>query len=144
MSEIEGLLDVYAAAARAKDVDALVTLYAEDVEVFDAWAWSHRGRDAWRAVVEAWFASAGDDVIAVTFDELRVNVVGHAAAASMIVRYAAESPSGDELRSLENRMTWALEQQDGTWHVVHEHSSAPADAATGKIAYARPAADAAA
>ncbi len=138
MREIEELLDRYAAAARAKDVDALVALYADDVEVFDAWAWSHRGLDAWRAVVEGWFGSVGDDVIAVTFDEVATRSAGDGAAAHMIVRYAGESPAGEELRSLENRMTWALERRDGTWRVVHEHSSAPADPATGKIAWARP------
>lgn len=140
MGEIEQLLDAYAAAARAKDVDALVALYAEDVEVFDAWSWSHRGIDAWRGVVESWFGSVGDDVIAVTFDEVGTRVVGDGASAHMVVRYAGESPAGDELRSLENRMTWVLERQGGAWRVVHEHSSSPADAATGKIAWARPAA----
>lgn len=139
MDQVEQLLDAYAAAARAKDVDALVALYADDVEVFDAWTWSHRGLDAWRSVVEQWFGSVGDDVIAVTFDELRTSTAGDGAVAHMIVRYAGESPAGEELRSLENRMTWALERRDGTWRVIHEHSSAPADPATGKIHWARPA-----
>ena len=139
MNEVEQLLDAYAAAARAKDVDALVALYGDDVEVFDAWSWSHRGIDAWRGVVEQWFGSVGDDVIAVSFDDVRTSSVGDGAVAHMIVRYAGESPSGEELRSLENRMTWALERRDGGWRVVHEHSSAPADPATGKIHWARPA-----
>jgi uncharacterized protein (TIGR02246 family) len=138
VSEIEGMLDAYAAAARAKDVDALVALYADDVVLFDAWeAWSHRGRDAWRSAVEAWFAGAGHDTIAVTFDELAERVNGDAAVAHMVVRYAAEGPDGRELRALESRMTWALERRDGAWRVVHEHSSAPAEFATGKVAYSR-------
>jgi uncharacterized protein (TIGR02246 family) len=137
MGEIEQLLEAYASAARAKDVDALVALYADDVEVFDAWAWSHRGIDAWRAVVEGWFGSVGDDVIAVTFDEVRTGTAGDGAVAHMVVRYAGESAAGEELRSLENRMTWVLERRGDGWRVVHEHSSAPADPATGKIAWAR-------
>ena len=138
MSEIERMLETYAAAARARDVDALLALYADDVVLFDAWeSWSTRGVDAWRKGIEAWFAGAGDDVLAVTFDELEERVAGDAAVAHMIVRYAAEAADGEELRALESRMTWALERRDGSWRVVHEHSSAPAQFATGTIAYAR-------
>src|SRR6185312_3970352 len=138
MTEIEEMLERYAAAARARDVDALVGLYAEDVVLFDAWeSWSTRGIDAWRRAVETWFANAGDDTIAVTFDELDERLAGDGAVAHMVVRYAAEGPGGAELRALESRMTWALERRDGTWRVVHEHSSAPAELATGAIAYAR-------
>ena len=139
MSEIERMLEAYAAAARAKDVNALVALYAEDVVLFDAWeSWSTRGVDAWRGAVQTWFANAGDDTIAVTFDELDERVAGDGAVAHMVVRYAAEGPDGAELRALENRMTWALARRDGAWRVVHEHSSAPAQFATGTIAYSRP------
>jgi uncharacterized protein (TIGR02246 family) len=141
MSEIEGMLERYAAAARARDVDALVGLYAGDVVLFDAWeSWSTRGIEAWRSAVETWFANAGDDTIAVTFDELEEHVAGDGAVAHMVVRYAAEGADGQELRALENRMTWALERRNGAWRIVHEHSSAPAEFATGKIQYGRPAA----
>jgi hypothetical protein len=51
---ILALLDAYRAAVLAKDVDAFAALYAADIEVYDLWAdWTHRGRDAWRAVARA-------------------------------------------------------------------------------------------
>lgn len=49
----EELLDRYAAAARAKDAEAFLSLYADDVRTFDLWsAWSYDGKDA---------APAGDE-----------------------------------------------------------------------------------
>jgi len=52
----EELLDRYAAAARAKDVEAFLALYADDVRTFDLWSvWTYDGKDALRATVEEWF-----------------------------------------------------------------------------------------
>ncbi|HEU5476534.1 MAG TPA: nuclear transport factor 2 family protein [Gaiellaceae bacterium] len=49
---MEEMLDAYAAAVRAQDVDAFVGLYADDVRTFDLWEhWSYDGREALRAMV---------------------------------------------------------------------------------------------
>jgi ketosteroid isomerase-like protein len=43
------VLDSYKAAVKAKDVDAFVALYDQDVRVFDLWGvWSYQGVEAWR------------------------------------------------------------------------------------------------
>jgi ketosteroid isomerase-like protein len=35
---------------------------------------------------------------------------------------------------MNNRLTWALHKSaDGTWKVVHEHTSSPVEMATGKV-----------
>lgn len=48
---IGAVIEGYAAAVRAKDVDAFVSLYAKDVRVFDMWGrWSYDGVDAWRSM----------------------------------------------------------------------------------------------
>ena len=66
------MLDKYAAAVRAKDVDAFVGLYADDVRTFDLWSvWSYDGKAAFREVVAEWFGSLGTDVVEVEFDEVR-------------------------------------------------------------------------
>jgi ketosteroid isomerase-like protein len=37
------------------------------------------------------------------------------------------SPDGQELRSMNNRLTWVLRTDpDGEWKIAHEHTSAPA------------------
>src|SRR5262245_65273210 len=59
---MEEMLEAYAAAVRAKDVDAFMDLYADDVRNFDLWnEWSYDGKDALRGMVAEWFGSLGDD-----------------------------------------------------------------------------------
>jgi ketosteroid isomerase-like protein len=54
----EEMPDAYVAAVRAKDVDAFLALYAEDVRTFDLWSvWTYDGKDALREMVEEWFGS---------------------------------------------------------------------------------------
>lgn len=123
------MLEAYAAAVRAKDVDAFLALYADDARNFDLWSeWSYDGKDAVRAMVTEWFGSLGDDEqVVVEFDDVRTHVGAEVAALSAFARYAAVSPDGTELRSLNNRRTWALAKNgDGDWKIVHEHTSAPA------------------
>jgi uncharacterized protein (TIGR02246 family) len=126
--EMEQMLDAYAAAVRAKDVDAFVALYADDVRTFDLWdRWSYDGRDEWRAIVQEWFGSLGGDVVAVEFADVRVEAGEGVGAVSAFTTYRGLSPEGEELRSMNNRLTWVLRKDaGGAWKIVHEHTSAPA------------------
>ena len=122
------MLEAYAAAVRAKDVDAFVDLYADDVRTFDLWErWSYDGRDALHAMVAEWFGSvAADEVVEVTFDEVRSETGEDVAAVSAFTTFRALSPEGAELRSMNNRLTWVLRRErDGAWKIAHEHTSAP-------------------
>jgi len=126
---MEQMLERYAAAVRAKDVEAFVGLYADDVRNFDLWSeWSYDGKDALRRMVTEWFGSLADDeVVAVRFDDVRTQAGPDVAAVSAFTTFAAESPDGSELRSMNNRLTWVLEKGgDGSWKIAHEHTSAPA------------------
>jgi uncharacterized protein (TIGR02246 family) len=123
------MLDAYAAAVRAKDVDAFVGLYADDVRTFDLWQeWTYDGKDALRGMVAEWFGSLADDeVVAVRFDDIRTQPGSDVAAVSAFTTFAAVSPDGTESRSMNNRLTWVLHKEaDGSWKIVHEHTSAPA------------------
>ena len=126
---MEEMLNAYAAAVRAKDVDAFVGLYADDVRNFDLWAeWSYDGKEALRGMVAEWFGSLpADEVVAVKFDDVRTQAGADVAALSAFTTFAAESPDGTELRSMNNRLTWILRKDpDGAWKIAHEHTSAPA------------------
>ena len=125
---MEEMLDAYAAAVRAKDVDAFLALYADDVRNFDLWSvWSYDGKDALRGMVSEWFGSLGDDVVAVEADEVRTQTGDDVAAVSAFLTYRGLSAEGEELRSMNNRLTWVLRKDaDGRWKIVHEHTSAPA------------------
>jgi len=126
---MEQMLDSYAAAVRAKDIDAFVGLYADDVRTFDLWSeWSYDGKPAFREMVTEWFGSLPDDeVVAVEFDEVRTQAGEDVAAVSAFTTFAAVAPDGTELRSMNNRLTWILRKDaDGAWKIAHEHTSAPA------------------
>jgi len=138
MGEIEQLLDAYTSTVRAKDVDGFTALYADDVRVFDTWGrWSYDGLAAWREMAEGWFGSLGDEQVRVDFDDVRVAADDRLAVAHAFVTYRGLSAAGDELRSMNGRMTWALELRDGAWKVVHEHSSSPADSETATVMFQR-------
>ena len=126
---MEEMLNAYVAAVRAKDVDAFVGLYADDVRNFDLWAeWSYDGKEALRGMVAEWFGSLPDDeVVAVKFDDVRTQTGADVSAVSAFTTFAAESADGTELRSMNNRLTWILRKEaDGDWKIAHEHTSAPA------------------
>jgi uncharacterized protein (TIGR02246 family) len=125
---MEEMLDNYAAAVRAKDVDAFVGLYADDVRTFDLWSvWSYDGKDPLRRMVEEWFGSLGTDIVAVEWDEVRAQDGEDVAALSAFLTYRGLSAEGEELRSMNNRLTWVLRKEgDGSWKIAHEHTSGPA------------------
>ncbi len=126
---MEEMLERYTAAVRAKDVDAFLELYSEDVRTFDLWQeWTYDGKDALRGMVAEWFGSLGDDeVVAVRFDDIRTQTGSDVAAVSAFTTYANVTPDGTEQRSMNNRLTWVLRKDaDGAWKIAHEHTSAPA------------------
>jgi uncharacterized protein (TIGR02246 family) len=127
---VEEMLAAYAAAVRAKDVDAFVGLYADDVRTFDLWGvWSYDGKSALHDMVAEWFGSLPDDeVVAVKFDDVRTETGDDVGAVSAFTTFAAVSQDGTELRSMNNRLTWMLRKDaDGAWKIAHEHTSAPAN-----------------
>jgi uncharacterized protein (TIGR02246 family) len=116
----------YAAAAYAKDADAFVTIYTDDVHVFDMWnQWELRGIEAWRNIAKGWFGSLGDERVAVRFSDVASTVGADVALGHATVTYTAESADGKVLRSLDNRMTIAMRREGGSWKIFHEHTSGP-------------------
>lgn len=119
-------------AISARDMDAAVAHYADDVHMFDAKPpFAMRGVE--RAVRENWEAcgpylppfevearevevtAAGDLAFATYFLRLKVEEEGHPASATWI------------------RGTSCLRRIDGAWKIVHEHASVPFDPMTGQI-----------
>ena len=123
---IARVIESYKAAVYARDVNAFMRLYDPGVRVFDAWGvWSHEGSDAWQRAVEAWFQSLGTERVKVTFDAVSASEARDTAVVSAIVTYAGVSAAGEELRSMQNRITWALRVSGHVLRIAHEHTSAP-------------------
>lgn len=137
--EVISVAEAYGAAVLAADVDALMRLYSDDVRVFDTWdRWEYRGAAAWRASVSAWFGGLGEDRVVATFQDVEVGTSAGVAWLTGSVRYAAVSPSGAELRSMHNRLSWVLRDTAEGWRIVHEHTSAPAAGHDGTVILSRP------
>jgi ketosteroid isomerase-like protein len=123
---IARVLESYQAAVYAKDVDAFMRLYDPGVRVFDAWGvWSYEGSDAWQRAVEGWFKSLGAESVKVTFDAVKTSEARESAVVSAVVTYASVSAQGEEVRSMQNRLTWALRVSGHVLRIAHEHTSAP-------------------
>jgi len=123
---IARVMESYKAAVYAKEVDAFMRLYDPGVRVFDAWGvWSYEGSDAWQRAVEAWFQSLGTERVKVTFDAVSTSEARDSAVVSAVVTYAGVSAQGEELRSMQNRITWALRVSGHVLRIAHEHTSAP-------------------
>ena len=136
---LQTLLNAYQTAVRNKDVAAFAAIYHPDVTVFDFWAkWSYRGIDTWRAMAQDWFASLGDVHVLVEFEDIHT-----VASDELIVAYLCttfrgiNTASGEELHSMQNRLSWVLQNHEGLWQVIHEHTSGPINPETTRVIFKR-------
>jgi uncharacterized protein (TIGR02246 family) len=120
------VLEAYKAAVHERSAEAFLGLYAQDARVFDTWGtWCYEGIDSRRPAIEGWFSSLGEERVRVTFDDVQTIVTPQLALLTATGRYAALSPAGELLRSMENRFTWALVRHGQAWVIQHEHTSTP-------------------
>ena len=124
---IDRVLEAYKAAVHARDVGGFMRLYDPRVRIFDTWGvWSYEGATAWQMAVEAWFTSLGTEKVKVTFDEVQVSGSADFTVVSAIVTYAGQSAHGEQLRAMQNRLSWVLKTSGHVPRIIHEHTSAPA------------------
>ena len=136
---IRDALAAYQAAVLAKDVAAFVAIYADDARIFELWGtWEH-DIASWREMAQGWFAFLGDERSVVEAHDVRTQVSGDMALLTASLTYRAVDAGGQELRSLDNRLSWVLRERGGRWMVVHEHTSVPLAHDGGKGILKRPA-----
>src|SRR5262249_46122586 len=113
----EDVAAAYVAAVRAKDVEAFLSLYTEDVRTFDLWSvWCYDGKDAYRGMVEEWFGSPDTaPQVAVEFDEMRSEIGADVASVSAFLTFRGLNDDGVEERSMNNRLTWVLRKDGDAW-----------------------------
>jgi ketosteroid isomerase-like protein len=129
----ESFFDAYRTAVFEKNVDAFISLYDENILVFDTWQeWTYEGIAAWKVMVKGWFESLGPVRDAVTFDDIQIHDKGDMALLTAIAKFTAVSENGEELRYLQNRLTWVAVKKVGDWKIVHQHISSPIDFETMK------------
>ena len=80
-------------------------------------------------MVVEWFGSLGNERV-VELDTLHTRVTNDLAVAYAFISYTGVSAEAKALRTMHNRLTWALTPHGSAWKIVHEHSSAPVDPET--------------
>lgn len=128
---IRALLDARVAAVKAKDLDALGSLLADDLESFNVLP-PHRteGRQPTLEAARAWFDGYSSD-IGYSVHDLSVSTSGDVGFASFLYRVTGTLTSGDDV-DMWVRATLGFERCDGRWIVTHDHESVPWDPETGQ------------
>ncbi|HVT23056.1 MAG TPA: nuclear transport factor 2 family protein [Rhizomicrobium sp.] len=124
-AEIRSILDDGAKALYAKDADAMVAHYAEDIVVANLAPplrnEGFEGRN--RAVIEQWFDS-WIGPIDLEIRDLHVEVSGDLAFAYGLSHMSGTKRNGDR-PDLWTRVTHCFRREDGKWKIVHLHDSVP-------------------
>ncbi|HLM05297.1 MAG TPA: SgcJ/EcaC family oxidoreductase [Blastococcus sp.] len=124
-AEIRGLIERWAAAVHAGDLDGVLTAHAEDIVMFDVPPPYEgvRGLAAYRETWPAFFAWQRQGAV-FEIETLDVTAGSDVAVAHALLRCgtAAEFDRNPDNRL---RLTLGLRKQAGAWLVFHEHHSFP-------------------
>lgn len=137
-NSILNILEKYKKSVYEKDVESFLSIYDADIFVFDMWGeWSHQGVAVWKKMAEEWFSSLGSEKVVVDMDQIQIKSSESIAYVTAFLKFSAVSEKGEVLRYLQNRLTCVLENKNGNWKIVHEHTSGPVDHATLKVSLKR-------
>jgi uncharacterized protein (TIGR02246 family) len=129
--QVRALCDHVAEAIRARNLDRMMSAYAEDVIQFDVTgALAQRGASEVRKTTRAWFES-WEGPIQFEMRELEIETSGDLAFARSFNRSAGTTKAGKHVE-MWVRWTACFRNFGGTWKVVHEHVSVPFDRETMK------------
>jgi len=124
-SEIRDLLDGWADACRAKDIDRLMSLYAADIVYFDVVPpLQFTGRDEVRRNFIRWFDQY-DGPIGLETRDLTVVTGADVAFANLVVLDSGTRNNGIE-GTVAVRATVCCRRSSDQWLITHEHISIPA------------------
>jgi uncharacterized protein (TIGR02246 family) len=131
--DIRALEDRFVAAFKAKDVDAIMKVYAPDqtLVVFDVVPpRQYVGAAAYRKDWQT-FLGSFEGPITVEFSDFDVAADRNLAYSHSIQRVTGTDKHGKNL-DLTVRVTDVYKKTRGGWRVIHEHVSVPVDLATDK------------
>lgn len=124
MKSPETLIKRYTEAATTLNREALISVYAPDVRIFDLMApWQNHGTDEWAARVDHWFNGVGSDPEVVA-SEIEIVTTTGMAVLTMNMGYYHVNDEGNR-EGMTNRLTWVAIPVDDDWKIVHEHTSIP-------------------
>jgi uncharacterized protein (TIGR02246 family) len=131
-SDVRALLERWSEAARTKDIDRLMSLYAPDIVYFDVVPpLRFSGPAAVRANFLRWFGGWKSE-IGLDVRDMNIQAAGDVAAAYMLIRVSGTLQDGREV-GYRVRATVCCRRSETGWVIVHEHVSLPVDVKSGRV-----------
>jgi uncharacterized protein (TIGR02246 family) len=132
-SEVKALLETWSEAARTKDIDRLMALYAPDIVYFDVvpglqYSGSAAVRKNFLRWFESWQGPIGQEI-----HDLHILTSGDLAAAHMLIRASGTLNNGADVNYWV-RATVISQRSDDRWLIAHEHISLPVEFPGGRAA----------
>lgn len=122
---IRELVENWARAVRAKDLDRILANHSMDMLMFDVPPpVQSRGIEAYRKTWDLFF-SWSDDPVVFDIKDMNITAGTDVAFVAALMRCAGTEKNGERIK-LEFRLTIGLRKIDGQWIVMHEHHSIPA------------------
>jgi uncharacterized protein (TIGR02246 family) len=123
-AQIREVIASWAKAVRAKDVNAVMSHYAEDILLFDLVPpLQYKGEAAYRNNWEEWFAT-WQGQIGYDIQDLSVTLGDDVAFRHSLNRISGTRTNGEET-DVWVRATACYRKIDGKWLITHEHVSVP-------------------
>ena len=132
-AQIKALLDRWAKAFEARDINGIMSNYAsgDAVVAYDVVPpLQYKGKEAYRKDYLE-FLGQYDGPIQVEYRDMRVLTGGDVGFVHALERFTGKLKNGQQ-SDLWLRYTGGLRKVDGTWLIVHDHVSVPADFESGK------------
>ncbi|UMZ10493.1 nuclear transport factor 2 family protein [Pseudomonas sp. MPFS] len=129
-ARVRSLIDHWRQAVMARDIEQIVSFYADDIVSFDAvGALQFKGKEAYRAHWQACMqVCPGPGIF--EFHQLHVQASDELAFAHWLAHCGGTDADGVS-KTCWMRVSAAYQCLGGQWQVVHEHWSAPFDMQTG-------------
>jgi uncharacterized protein (TIGR02246 family) len=132
-AEVRALLDRWAKAFEAHDIEGIMSTYApgDAVIAYDLVPpLQFKGKDAYRKDYEEFLAQY-DGAIHVEFRDMRIMAGSEIGFVHALERFTGKLKNGQQ-SDLWLRYTGGLRKISGKWLIVHDHVSVPADLQSGK------------
>lgn len=132
--QIRQLVDNWAEALRAKDINGLMSHYAPDSVLFDILPpLEHRGVEAYRKLWEECLPYF-QGLIGYEIRNLNITIGSDVAFSHSLNRMSGTTTNGEEIDNW-MRVTVCYRKMNGKWMVTHEHVSVPIDMETNKALF---------
>jgi uncharacterized protein (TIGR02246 family) len=123
-TRIQQLIDGWANALRAKDIDGVMSHYAPDILVFDiAPPLLYKGANAYRRNFEEWFGT-WQGPIGYEIRDSTITVSDDVAFSHSLNRIYGKRTNGEQT-DVWVRVTACRRKINGKWLITHEHVSVP-------------------